>query len=375
MTSIHELEAEPFELEPEANDELEPESYDELELDELEYDELETTARPVARTPLPWGKPVRLADGVVQRTHPKLGWVWSVPRAKLPSTLRELQEEIVDRAGRTPPPDERVVVKDTTAIPYRWICRIELNFGPDPTTPGSDIVTHGTGLLISPRHVLTAGHCLHFDFPGAAGRALRAARIVPGYNCLTKTGEPLGAARGTRFQPHARWRDHRDDGFDYGLITLGAAIGDSTPKALGGKKLGYWGSPTDGAGTRINPTTADLTNFPIHTAGYPGDFCCMRPTAAAPCPRERRGTAQFRAFARVTDPAPAAAPRLIFYDADSMGGQSGSPVWYVYKELRNVIAVHSGPAFPFDAAQRGRANCGVRITEDVMTQVRAWMRD
>jgi len=33
MTSIHELEAEPFELEPEANDELEPESYDELELD------------------------------------------------------------------------------------------------------------------------------------------------------------------------------------------------------------------------------------------------------------------------------------------------------------------------------------------------------
>src|SRR5918994_1770968 len=54
--------------------------------------------------------------------------------------------------------DERQQVTNTTEVPFRWTCHITAFF-PDPENPGFELVfgQAGTGTLISPRHVLTAG--------------------------------------------------------------------------------------------------------------------------------------------------------------------------------------------------------------------------
>ena len=61
--------------------------------------------------------------------------------------------------------DERQQVTNTTEVPFRWVCHITAFF-PDPENPGFELVfgQAGSGTLISPRHVITAGHVILNDF-------------------------------------------------------------------------------------------------------------------------------------------------------------------------------------------------------------------
>jgi hypothetical protein len=69
-------------------------------------------------------------------------------------------------------------VADPLAVPFRWICRLDIDY--DITPFGSDrhltITGRGTGTLISPCHVLTAAHNL-IEYDAVRKNTVRATRI------------------------------------------------------------------------------------------------------------------------------------------------------------------------------------------------------
>ena len=60
-------------------------------------------------------------------------------------------------------------------------------------------------------------------------------------------------------------------------------------------------------------------------------------------------------------------PRIA-YALDTFGGHSGSPVWLRWQGVRTLVAVHTQ-----NGGGRG-FNRGVRISADVLANVKAWCR-
>jgi hypothetical protein len=70
-----------------------------------------------------------------------------------------------ERIGRE---DERQRVDDTWAVPYRWVCSLDVTW-PD------GMFGRGSGTLIGPRQVLTAAHCIYRREDAAAPSSIYAA--------------------------------------------------------------------------------------------------------------------------------------------------------------------------------------------------------
>ncbi len=223
-----------------------------------------------------------------------------------------------------PPKDTRVLVRDTTQAPFRYICDLELSHG------GGGVRSHRTGVLIGPRTVLTAGHALR----EANGRERdpRRMRVIPGRN---GSSEPLGSTRATRFILPPGFR--RGTATDFGIIHLADPIGRS---------VGFWTrtyakNPGDSVGTKILAGSLPLPagKLPVNVSGYPGDkpsgkpFFCRDPrqplnrcrTSQRTDPRRspRCGTLQYRAY----DLSVRVVGGILHYLNDTCPGHSGSPVW------------------------------------------------
>ena len=68
--------------------------------------------------------------------------------------------------------DDRVQIKAATAPPWRMIAKLLITVG-----DGGQYV--GTGWFISPRTVMTAGHCV---FSNRSGGWAKSIRVIPGMN-------------------------------------------------------------------------------------------------------------------------------------------------------------------------------------------------
>jgi V8-like Glu-specific endopeptidase len=153
-------------------------------------------------------------------------------------------------------------------------------------------------------------------------------------------------------------------------------LGDRTFSSLGGKKLGYWGSTTNGEGTRIIPFSKNnLLNKKANLSGYPGD----------------KTLTQWWDADKIVNVNPKFGPELIYYTIDTCGGQSGAPVWLTNtaKGLRFMIAIHTGTCLPASGSndcqpipgapclpnrQRFSSNRGVLLTASIINLFRGWMR-
>jgi glutamyl endopeptidase len=261
-------------------------------------------------------------------------------------------------------PDQRTQVTNTEAVPFRWICQLEMR-ARDTTNTMVTANSIATGILIGPRHVLTTGHTLLAQ----NGRfEATHAWISP---ALNGSHRPFGRVEATTFRTHPLWfsNGRQNDDYDYGLITLKDAIGERRFGSLGNAPLGWWGDPANGGGTRLErvaPTSLD--GVTVNVAGYPNDkpagTMWMSSGQTTPL-RDPQG--QITTLAR-----------RLPHNADTHSSQSGSPVWMrdTEKGLRYLVALHEGAIdLTFTRAtgtQTQRFNVAIRVTLELLRQIAAW---
>jgi len=225
--------------------------------------------------------------------------------------------------------DDRVRVRNTAAFPWRTICSLRMEAG-----DGSRFI--GSGVLVGPRTVVTAGHCVYFHRHGGFAKEIE---VIPGRDGGVR---PFGAVFASRFYTVRGWVDERLSDFDYGAVLLPTDLGE---------RVGTMGFASLATGT--------LRNLMVNNAGYPGD----RPGAAEPGDPPTGTTMWWNAsqVAEVTD-------SKIGYTLDTFGGQSGSPVWrYVSSSgQRAIVGLHTtGDA---------RANSATRINDSVFENISRWIQ-
>jgi V8-like Glu-specific endopeptidase len=215
--------------------------------------------------------------------------------------------------------DERVRIHATEAFPWRAICQLRIY-----SRLGGEFI--GTGWMIGPRTVVTAGHCVYL--PEIGGWADRIA-VSPARN---GNDRPFSSIMASKFHSVRGWtidglREH-----DYAVIQL--------PEDQAVPEIGTLGYATC--------ETPKLVGGYVNIAGYPAD--------------KDDGTTLWWSARRSL----AVDEQVITYDADTAAGQSGAPVWRLdpASGRRVVIGIHT------NGARTG--NSAVRINPKVLKNLRAW---
>ncbi|MEO7327190.1 MAG: trypsin-like peptidase domain-containing protein [Minicystis sp.] len=234
-------------------------------------------------------------------------------------------------AGQVVGTDDRLAVPSPGDAPFRQVCALRI-------TARDGSIFYGTGWLIGPRTVITAGHCLFLRRIGAGGEIVAApyegrARSVTVIPALDRGVEPFGHAESQRFEVAPTWEHDGDPGADLGAIFLD----DDRFAHLGWLGFGAAQEPL-------------LRALPLNIVGYPVD--------------RDEGTRQYYAGRVVNDVDGA----VLIYDTDTFGGQSGSPIWVNLGGTRVVVGLHT----------RGfhdrMMNSGARILPETFRRLLAWKR-
>lgn len=212
--------------------------------------------------------------------------------------------------------DDRVHVTAVTRIPWRFICQLLI-------TLKNGHQSRCTGWFISPRTVMTAGHCVYGHSAGGWAKEIE---VIPGMNSSFR---PFGSAVGSSFYSVKGWTNSAKPTHDYGCIIL--------PKSKPlGKKTGWFGFAA--------LSTKSLKRLLVNNSGYAGD--------------KAFGTQWFNA-GRVTK----VTARRFEYMLDTFGGHSGSPTWRFRNGKRHAVGVH---------AYGGCPNKSTRINKDVFKNMKSW---
>jgi glutamyl endopeptidase len=225
--------------------------------------------------------------------------------------------------------DNRTRVNPTTVFPVNAIVQIVRNDGTN---------TWGcTGWLYGPSIVATAGHCVHpgngRNGGGGGGFYPREDfEIIAGRNFPSR---PYGTCRATQLMSVNGWTGDGSANYDYGAVRLDCTVGNST---------GWWGFWWQ---------SASLTGASTTVSGYPCD---------------KTFGEQWRHAGGAAVQLPLNSRRL-YYNNDTFGCQSGSPVYQNRSSGSSfcvgwcVMAIH---------AYGGSLNSGTRIVEPVFNNLIAW---
>jgi glutamyl endopeptidase len=214
--------------------------------------------------------------------------------------------------------DNRVQISSTAAVPWRWNCKLVIHLA-------NGQKGGGTGFMIGPCTVMTAGHCVH---TGKNGKWMSKIEVIPGMNGAAR---PYGTYVSSNLRSVKGWTEEGKVTHDYGAIILG-----STQRV--GCTIGYFGFAAYSDST--------LNNMLVNTAGYPGD--------------KPFGTQWF-----MSDRITKVESRRIHYLIDTFGGQSGSAVWRLTEGKRYAVGVH---------AYGGCPNKATRIVKAVFDNMINWRK-
>lgn len=214
-------------------------------------------------------------------------------------------------------PDNRVRVQNTTVFPWRAICGLRIQ-----AANGQNFI--GTGWLISPRTVITAGHCVFLHDAGGWARSIT---VIPGLNGAAR---PFGTHTSSTLRSVTGWTQSRNRNFDYGAIIL-------PPGNRPGAQTGTFGFAAR--------NDAFLKAAALNLSGYPGD----------------KGGSQQWFHAQK---AKSVSERVITYEIDTAGGQSGSPVWVLQNGVRTAVGIHTNGA--------SSGNSATRIVAPVFNNLQNW---
>jgi len=213
--------------------------------------------------------------------------------------------------------DNRVRISPTTSYPWRAICALKIT-----AQNGSRWI--GTGWLVSPRTVITAGHCVFMHDQGGWARSIE---VIPAMNDGSR---PYGSGSSSVLRSVTGWIQNKNRENDYGAIVLPANF---RPGAVTGS-FGF--SVKD---------DAYLKSSVLNLSGYPGDkggnqqwFMALKPKSVS--------------------------SRIITYDIDTMGGQSGAPVWIKVGETRSAVGIHTNG--------HTSGNSATRIVTAVFNNLQTW---
>jgi V8-like Glu-specific endopeptidase len=239
-----------------------------------------------------------------------------------------LQQQITALEKIIGPTDERERIFNTQSVPYKRICHLKIF----PAKGTSSYL--GTGFFIGPRTIVTAGHCVYIHDAGGWAKKIV---VTPGRNASEM---PFGSFTSTSFRSVSGWVKGQNRKFDYAVIQLSAS--DIVPSNIGAFGFNYYSDKF-----LLNK------NLLLNTAGYPGD--------------KASGTLWFdrRKAKSVTS-------GTISYEMDTMGGQSGSPVWVSIKDAsgilkRMVVGIHTNGATT--------ENSATRITKPVYDNLVKWRKE
>ena len=183
-----------------------------------------------------------------------------------------------------------------------------------------------SGTLIGPNTVATAGHCVHSGGSAGGWYPVSSFRIYPGRD---GTSSPYGVCTARALYSVVGWTVNNSEEFDYGAIKLNCTVGNT---------VGWYGL-----------TSAAPTGFPASIGGYPGDKPLTQWTSS--------------------DIIRAASARQVFYRNDTIGGQSGSAVWYD-RNGPYIIGIHAYGTHR--GGNHALYNHGTRIITDVLNNFVAW---
>lgn len=217
--------------------------------------------------------------------------------------------------------DDRVKVAQSllSANPWRQICSLRIR-------SQSDQIYAGTAWFIGPKTLATAGHCVFLKNDGGWAKSID---IMP---ARFGNDKPFGKMTATRFSAVDGWTKDSSRDFDYGVIHLeSGAVGDQ----IGNFEVRSF---------------ADLSfkDMLLKVSGYPADL----------------EQAQFQYFHE--RPVQQVTTTRLFYDIDTFGGQSGSPIWQDTEENGVVaVGIHTTGGIT--------SNSGTRINDDVIDNLISWL--
>jgi glutamyl endopeptidase len=215
--------------------------------------------------------------------------------------------------------DDRVSVESTTKSPWRKIAALRIK-----SKTGKLFV--GTGWFIGPKVLVTAGHCVYLHKEGGWASEIE---VIPG---LDKNDRPFGSHVSTYFYSVEGWVKDRNSETDYAVIVLNKPIGDKT---------GWFGFG--------NLDDVELKKQIANISGYPLDL--------------EKATKQYYHSRKLT----IVSSRKVYYDIDTYGGQSGSPVWLnIGENERIAIAIHTTGG--------STSNNGTRIIKEVFDNLKTWKK-
>lgn len=224
--------------------------------------------------------------------------------------------------------DTRRVVPDTTGFPERAIVEILFDSG-----FGAQSLC--TGTMVSPDTVLTAAHCIHSGT--VAGRAHKDFRVIPGRNL---GASPFGECRARRAFVLSGWTEALDSldarYYDLGALKLDCNVGERTG----------W------LGVRLLDPSEVGSETIVH--GYAGD--------KAPPGRQWVSADNLRILWDLKG----------FYQNDTYGGTSGSPV-YLSSDRRTIVGVHTNGLHGEEPWASN--NAFTRITPERLARINQWISE